>query len=141
MISSSPVHPVQVGIYDLLSGDATLTALGVEGVYDQVPESAPMDYIRIGDHLSIPDNAHGRFGREITSTIHVWTRARGNASGQAIAARIIELLDHQHGDLSALVDGHRIVSIRLEFDQALTDPNPEIRHHVLRFRIITDQEE
>jgi hypothetical protein len=31
------------------------------------------------------------------------------------------------------------VSIRNEFDQALTDPDPEIRHHVLRFRVITAQ--
>ena len=35
--------------------------------------------------------------------------------------------------------GPRIV--RHEFDQALTDPNPELRHHVLRFRIVTDQVE
>jgi len=34
-----------------------------------------------------------------------------------------------------------IVSVRQEYDQALVDPDPQIRHHVLRFRIITAQQE
>lgn len=139
-VSYSPVHAVQVGIYRRLTGDPVLMGM-VVGVYDQVPEDKPKPYVRIGDHLSIPDNAHGRYGREITSTIHVWTEALGNMQGQSIAARINELLDHRPYELSELVDGSRIVSIRNEFDQALTDSDPKVRHHVLRFRIITEQEE
>lgn len=137
-VSYSPVHAVQVGIYRRLTGDPVLMGM-VVGVYDQVPEGTAYPYVRIGDHLSIPDNDHGGFGREITVTVHVWTRARGNAQGQQIADRIIELLDHQ--DRSLPVSGHRVVSVRCEFDQALTDPNPELRHHVIRFRIVTQQEE
>jgi len=95
--------------------------------------------VRIGDHLSIPDNTHDTYGREITTTIHVWTRSRGNAQGQAIATRIGELLDHRPRDLA--VAGHRVVSIRQEFDQVLPDPDPEVRHHILRFRIQTVQTE
>jgi len=106
-------------------------------VYDQVPEDAPHPYIKIGDHLSVPDNDHGGFGRESTVTVHVWTRSRGNAQGQAIANRVIELFDHRPSDVD--VQGHLVVSIRCEFDQALPDPNPEIRHHVVRFRIVTAQ--
>jgi uncharacterized protein (UPF0248 family) len=96
-----------------------------------------MPYVRVGDHLSIPDNDLGSFGRQITATLHVWTKARGNATGQDIAARINAILDHQSAGL--VIPGHRVVSIRNEFDQALTDPDPEIRHHVLRFRVITAQ--
>lgn len=136
-ISRSPVHPVQKAVYGRLSGDPTLAGL-VTGVYDEVPEGTVHPYVRIGDHLSIPDNDHGGFGREITVTIHVWSRARGNSQGQAIANRIGELLDHRR-DLT--VAGHRVISIRQEFDQALPDPDPELRHHVLRFRIITEQVE
>lgn len=96
-----------------------------------------MPYVRVGDHLSIPDNDLTSFGRNVTETLHIWTRARSNASGQDIAARIIEILDHQPEAL--IIPGHRVVSIRSEFDQALTDPDPEIRHHVVRFRVITAQ--
>jgi hypothetical protein len=137
-VSRSPVHPVQEALYGKFTGDGTLMAL-IEGVFDQVPEGQAYPYVRIGDHLSTPDNDHGGFGREITVTIHVWTKTRGNKQGQAIAARVGELLDHQERQLT--VTGHRVVSIRQEFDQAVPDPDPQIRHHVLRFRIITDQEE
>lgn len=136
-VSTSPVHAVQTAIYQRLKGDATLAGM-VTGVYDYVPEGTSYPYVRIGDHLSIPDNTHDTYGREITATIHVWTRARGNAQGQAIAARIWELLDHRAGDVE--VAGHRVVSIRQEFDQVLPDPDPEVRHHILRFRIQTEQE-
>ena len=137
-ISRSPIGPVQVAIYQRLTGDSALMAL-VSGVYDQVPENKAKPYVRIGDHLSTPDNDLTSYGREITVTIHVWTQARGNTSGQAIAARIGQLLDHQERQL--LVEGHQVVSIRQEFDQALPDPDPQVRHHVLRFRITTAQEE
>lgn len=143
MISKSPLNPLQKALFTRLNADATLaTLLGAVGrIVDQVTEGTPYPYVRLGDHLSIPDNDHGGFGRNVTETLHVWTRKRGNATGQAIAARIVELLDHQTGAMSDLLeaDGHRCVSIRAEFDQALTDPDPEIRHHVLRFRVATTQ--
>lgn len=144
MISRSPINPLQKAIFTRLTGDATLAGLLGTGtrIVDQPQEGQPFPYVRIGEHLSIPDNDHGTFGRNITETIHIWTRKRGNATGQAIAGRIVELLDHQPAAISALLaaDGHKCVSIRAEFDQALTDPDPEIRHHVLRFRVITAQQ-
>jgi uncharacterized protein DUF3168 len=143
VVSESPLNALQKAIFTRLSTDATLTALlGAAGrVVDQVTEGTPYPYVRIGDHLSTPDNDHGTFGREVTVTLHVWTKTRGNSSGQAIASRIGELLDHQTAAMSALLDadGHRCVSIRNEFDQALTDPDPEIRHHVIRVRVQTVQ--
>ena len=138
-VSRSPLNPLQAAIYGRLAGDAALAAM-VTDVYDQVPEATVGDYLIIGDHLSTPDNDHGSFGREVTETVHIWTRRRGTKTGQDIAARVTELLDHQPRALSALLAGHRVVSIRCEFDQALKDPNPEIRHHVLRFRITTAQQ-
>jgi hypothetical protein len=139
VISRSPIGPLQAAIYQRLSGDLTLSGLAAGGVHDQVPEGTPHPYVRIGDHLSIDDSDLTSYGREVTVTIHVWSKTRGNAEGQAIAARIGELLDEQERQLD--VEGHRVVSCRQEFDQALPDPDPEIRHHVLRFRIITTQVE
>lgn len=143
MASESPLNPLQKAVFTRLNADATLTTLlgGAGRILDHVPEDQPMPYVRLGDHLSIPDNTHTTFGRNVTVTLHVWTRRRGNASGQSIAARIIELLDHQVAAMSALLaaDGHECVTIRHEFDQALTDPDPEIRHHVLRLRVETSQ--
>jgi hypothetical protein len=150
MISSSPLNPLQAAIVSRLRGDAALAAKlatikgqspSTPAVVDRVPEGQPMPYVRLGDHLSTPDNTHTSYGRRVTETIHVWTRERSMGPGQAIATRVGELLDHQVAAMSALLApaGHRCVSIRQTFDQALDDPDPEIRHHVLRFAIETCQ--
>jgi len=150
VISTLPQNAVQAAIVSRLRGDATLAALlkPIKGqtpptpaVVDFVPEGQTMPYVNVGDHLSVPDNTHTSFGRRITETVHVWTRERSMGPGQVIANRVAELLDHQVAALSALLvpKGHRCVSIRLSFDQALDDPDPEIRHHVLRFTIETAQ--
>jgi hypothetical protein len=142
-ISKSPLNPLQKAIFALLAGDAPLTALlgGPNRVRDYVPEGQAYPYVRVGESTSTQANDMTSFGRSVVETIHVWTRARGNASGQDIAGRITELLDHRPDALTLLLApmGHRVVSIRGEFDQALTDPDPEIRHHVLRFRVETAQ--
>lgn len=139
LISQSPINPLQKALVAKLKADAPLTALlgGKQAIYDQPPEDGTYPYVRVGDHLSIPDNDLTSFGRNITETLHIWTKARGNVTGQDIAARINAILDHQLAGL--IVPGHRVVSIRNEFDQALTDPDPQIRHHVLRFRVVTHQ--
>lgn len=145
-----PASAVQRAIVTLLRADATLTGLlapiaGVSpatpAVVDQPGEGQAYPYIRVGDHLSIPDNTLTTKGRRITETLHIWTRVRSTLPGQTIADRVALLLDHQDADLSAVLAplGHRCIRISLEFDQALTDPDPQIRHHILRFSIETTQ--
>lgn len=147
---SSPQNAIQAALVSRLRGDTALAAMiaKVKGqspptpaVVDRVPEGQEMPYVRVGDHLSTPDNTHTTAGRRVTETLHVWTRERSMGPGQKIATRIGELLDHQVAAFDALLrpNGHRCVSIRLTFDQALDDPDPEIRHHVLRFIIETAQ--
>lgn len=147
-----PVNAVQRVIVALLRGDATLSALlatakGITptapAVVDDVQEGQLYPYIAIGDHLSTPDNDLTSFGRQVTETLHVWTKTRSMTPGQTIADRVALLLDHQDAALTALLTplGHRCVRVSSEFDQALRDPDPQIRHHILRFRIITAMEE
>ncbi|MEX5636533.1 DUF3168 domain-containing protein [Parafrankia sp. FMc2] len=87
----------------------------------------------LGEATEVPDNVHGGFGRQTVITLHVWTTARGYAQGSQIADRLIALLDHQ----PLAIAGRRWISTRYEFGQALPDPDPRIRHHLLRFRITT----
>lgn len=146
----NPITPLQRALVTRLRADATLVTLlapikgvtpATPAVVDQAPEGQAKPYVRIGDHLSIPDNDHTSFGREVTETFHVWTQVRSSKPGQDIADAITASLDHKVADISALLaaDGHECVSIRQEFDQALEDPDPQIRHHVVRFRIQTEQ--
>lgn len=141
-VALDPVDAVQVGLHQLLTGDEILMqALAGEGVYDEVPEGASLDYVVIRDLLSIPDGAHDTHGRQVTATIHTWTLARSNRPGSDIGTRLVALLDHQHAALDALVPGHAVWRIAHEFHQSLPDPNREIRHRIDRFRIYVHQEE
>jgi len=146
----NPASAIQRSLVTILRGDPTLAGLlasiknvtpATPAVVDQAAEGQAKPYVRVGDHLSIPDYDHTSAGREVTETLHVWTQERSNGPGQAIADRVTALLDHQTAAFSAVLEthGHRCVAIRQEFDQALEDPDPQIRHHVLRFRIQTEQ--
>ncbi|MFE6223330.1 DUF3168 domain-containing protein [Streptomyces sp. NPDC057854] len=136
MTAPSPMFPVQAAVYARLTGDEQLSAL-ITGVYDYVPEDVAFPYVTVGEAIETPDNTVAGLGRETVVTLHVWTRARGHAKGLAIAARITALLDHQPLTLA----GAHHVATRYEFGQTLTDPEPpgDIRHVVLRYRVVTEQ--
>lgn len=128
--------PVQGAIDALLRSDTVLNDM-VDGVYDYVPETCPYPFIVTGDVIETPDNRQGSFGWETVVTLHVWSQYRGYAQALRIGARITALLDHQ----PLTVPGLNHIVTRYEFAQTLTDPEPpgNIRHLVLRYRIITEQ--
>lgn len=128
--------PIQRAVYSVLTEDKPLMDQ-VASVYDYLPEVVPYPFVVIGEAIETPDNSHDRYGRETVITLHVWTQARGHTPGLTIAKRLTELLDHQPLTLEGL---HHVVT-RFEFSQTLTDPEPpgDIRHVVLRYRIVTEQ--
>jgi hypothetical protein len=134
-VARSADLPVQKALYALLAGDTALKGM-VSGVYDQVPEDAAFPYVTLGETVETPDNDHDQFGRQNLVSLHVWTRARGHLAGKEITGRLVELIDHQR----LAVPGHRVAAQRYEGSQPFKDPDPEIRHVVARFRIITEQE-
>ena len=146
----SPASAVQRAFVAGLRADAAIASLlataanvtpATPAVVDQPAEGQAYPYIRVGEHLSIPDDDLTSMGRDVTETLHVWTKTRGTGPGQAIADRVGALFHRQVAYMSGLLaaHGHRCVRISLDFEQALTDPDPQIRHHVLRFRVITAQ--
>lgn len=128
--------PVQIAIYARLTGDEPLMDV-ISGVYDFMPEDVPYPYLVIGEAVETPDNRHGGFGRQTVVTLHAWSRYRGYAQVLGIGAQVNGLLDHQ----PLPVTGLKHIATRLEFSQPLTDPEPpgDLRHLVLRYRVITEQ--
>jgi hypothetical protein len=118
-----------------LNSDSELRAL-VTGIFDEVPEGQVHPYVVLGEAFETPDNTHDTFGREVVITLHTWSRYRGYAEVLRITDRIITLLDHQ--PLS--ITGHNVIAVRHEFAQTLRDPDPEIRHVPIRFRVVTEQD-
>lgn len=132
-VAALPINDLQVALYEALD-----TELSV-GVYDNVPERTTKPYVTIGEVFGTPDNWHGGFGWNVVATIHVWTKSRGFKSAIDIANEIIALLDHQKSALT-LPATWSLVSIRFEQIQTLRDPDPEIRHVPVQFRLVIHQE-
>jgi hypothetical protein len=130
---------IQQAVYGALTGDAQLTALlgGDDKIVDGAPEDIAYPWIDLGEAMETPFNTHDGFGRETPITLHVWTQARGHSQGLTIAARVLQVLDHQ----PLTITGHHHIVTRYESGQTLTDPEPpgDIRHVVLRYRVITEQ--
>jgi hypothetical protein len=139
--AGSPAIPIQQGIYELATGDATLDGL-VNGVFDNVPEGVDKPYVTLDESIETPDNAHGQFGSITIQTLRIWTRARGHREGLTIEARLRELLDHRIAELDAVVTGHKVRAVRFEQREAIIDPEPpgDIRHIAVNYRITTEQE-
>lgn len=95
-MSGSPASPFQDAIYTRLSGDATLvTTLGA-GVYDVVPDRAAFPYVTIGEQTEAPNDTMGKTGRDVTITVHIWTRdseSRSKQPAQLLMNRVDALLD------------------------------------------------
>lgn len=132
----SPLAAIQRAIYQRLSDDEELGA----PVYDQVPEDAPMPYVVFGEATETPSNWHGGFGRNSTHTLHAWSQQATFDEVNAIADRVVQLLDHQ--PLSLHDESWHVMAVRFEFAQTLRDPHPPHARHVpIRFRISTEQPE
>lgn len=138
MAALDPADALQVGVYTVLSGDATLASLAT--VHDGVPEGVAPPYVVIGEMMSTPDGVHSREGRQTVATVHSWTRSEGMATANAIGGRVVALLQHRHAALDLVVPGHKVWMVGHEYAQTLDDPEPGIRHRVDRFRIWTTQE-
>lgn len=128
----SALLAVQRAFYERLSEDLDVP------VYDWAPEDAPYPYVVIGEATEMADNNHSNFGREMTLTLHVWTKGHeGFAPTLEIVDAIQQSLDHQ---LDLDLVGHRVVTLRLDQVLTLRDPDPLIRHAPVRFRVQTEQE-
>lgn len=131
------LDPLQTAMYARMVADETLLALlGGAYIYDEAPETQRDNYVTIGEVFSLPDNAHDGFGAESIATLHVWSRYRGFAQGLAIAGQIQKLFDHRPLDVA----GHEVIAVHFESAQTLSDPDPQVRHIPIRFRIFTEQE-
>jgi hypothetical protein len=95
---------ITAAIYDVLSGDATLTALlstyeGEPGIFtvQPVPEEAALPYIvTTGAVAVVPNDTKTTRGRTITRDVRCYAPAGGSAATvEAIAERVRTLLHRQ----------------------------------------------
>lgn len=124
---------LQGAVLARLLADLDLAELVGDRVYDEVPEGTPKPYISIGDAVETPDNELAAFGSRVAHSLHVWSAYGGYAESLGIVARLMRLLDHQ----PLTVPGRGVVAVRHEQTVTMRDPDPDVRHVVVRFAFDT----
>lgn len=127
---------LQIAIRERLVADTELDSL-ITGVVDEVPEDQAYPYITVGHVTEIADDAHDRQGLTSTATLHIWSRYRGWKQALVILGHVDRILDRRPLDVEGFTD----VSIKREWHQTVPDPDPEIRHIPVRFRVWLTKEE
>ncbi len=132
---AGPALELQKAIFAALSQDGALTGLlGGLRVFDRVPASTPFPYVTFG-RTSLYDWSTGtERGAEQLFTLHVWSKAQGKSETLAILERIAALLD----DRPLTLDGHALVSMRLEFSEVRHDEDLAVHHGLARFRALME---
>jgi hypothetical protein len=131
------IWDIQKAVYDSLSSDGVLTALladGADSVFDHVPPGSAFPYIVIGEMSSRPLDTMGGHGRDVSVTIHSYSRGRGMKELKAIMCAVFEGLH----DADFAIDGHDMISCRETVTDCFVEQDGDTRHGVQRFRIVTE---
>lgn len=127
---TAALWPLQAAVYSKLTADTALMGL-VTGVLDYVPEAQVAPYVTIGAITEVPSDSHSQRGLTSNLSLHVWSRYRGYKQAADILAALDALLDRQPLTVAGYID----VSIANSQSQELRDPDPELRHIAVTYRV------
>ncbi|MEU0309783.1 DUF3168 domain-containing protein [Streptomyces cyaneofuscatus] len=127
---TTALWPLQEAVYAKLTADSALMAL-VRGLYDEVPETAAFPYVSFGSATEVVDDAHNQRGLAVNLVLHVWSKYPGKKEAAGILAALDNVLDRQPLDVA----GFRDVSVAHQQHQHVRDPDPDIRHINVAYRV------
>lgn len=127
---TAALWPLQQAVYAKLTGHAPLMAL-VTGVYDEVPEAVAHPYVSLGSITENVSDAHNQRGLDAAVVLHVWSKYRGFKEAAVILDALDTALDRQ----PLTVAGFRDVSIAHDQHTEVRDPDPDIRHINVSYRV------
>lgn len=125
-------NPLQVAIYNKLTGDSTLMSLVTNRIYDHVPQGAAFPYLAIGDDTLTDWSTFARLGQQATVTLHAWSREKGRKEVKAILSQVDTVLNRQELTLS----GFTFVACVREFEETFLDADGITYHGVQRYRVM-----
>ncbi|MDQ1037272.1 hypothetical protein QFZ75_003688 [Streptomyces sp. V3I8] len=127
---TSGLWPLQQAVYGKLTGHAPLMAL-VRGVYDEVPEAVAHPYVSIGSITENVDDAHNQRGLSASVVLHIWSKYRGFKEAAGILVQLDAALDR----VPLAVAGFKDISIAHDQHTQVRDPDPDIRHINVSYRV------
>lgn len=133
---SSASWALQTAIFAALSANTGLkTLLGTPPrIYDEVPRSAAMPYLVIGEDKQADWSTATDTGTEHALTLNVWSRARGRKECKTITDTIIAALDNAALSLPA----HVLISLNFRNADVQRLSDGQTTRATLRFRAITE---
>ncbi len=136
-MTTDSLFKTQAALYSKLTGATAVTELlagGAESVMDEVPADSSFPYIVIGEISAKTLDTQGHRGRDVTATIHSYSRGRGMKEIKDIMSAIFESLH----DGTLAVAGQTIILCQETSADAFIDGDGETRHGIQKFRIITE---
>lgn len=126
---------VQRALYETLAAHPPLMA-AVTGIFDYVPQWQKLPYVTVGEAVETDWSAKDFEGREHRISVHAWSDHAGMAEAKAILGLVDEALEH----MPAMLDGHRLVSLRFLSSRVIADVKDEVRHGIADYRARTVRE-
>jgi hypothetical protein len=132
---SSAAIALRKAVFATLSASSELTArLGGNRIHDHAPANVPFPYLTFG-LTSMQDWSTGtEDGNEHIFTVHVWSKAKGLSETLELMEAVRTVLH----DASLSLQGHHLVNLRREFEEARFDDDLVVHHGILRFRAVTE---
>ncbi|MDX3507368.1 DUF3168 domain-containing protein [Streptomyces caniscabiei] len=127
---TTALWPLQLALVQQLRAAAPLTAL-VTGVFDEVPEDTAHPYVTVGSITETVADGHNQRGLDAQVELHVWSRYPGYREAADILAALDAALDRQ----ALTVSGFKDVSVAHQQHTELRDPDPDIRHINVSYRV------
>ncbi len=126
---------LQKALLQVLKADAGLNEWVNRRVFDHVPQQSDFPYITFGTASTYDWSTSTERGGEHLLTLHVWTHRASRKTVFDIMDRIERLLL----SVPLPLEGHKLVSIRLEYAQTALADNRGSFAGVMRYRAVTEE--
>ncbi|WP_292678832.1 DUF3168 domain-containing protein [Mesorhizobium sp.] len=127
---------LQQALFLRLKSDASLSALlGGAGLLERPTDNAAFPYVTCGQTSAFDWDTSTENTDDQLITLHVWSKAHGDAETLAIMAAIQARL----ADAALVIGPRGQTRLSLEFAEARPDEDLLVHHGLLRFRAITQE--
>lgn len=132
---ASSASELQKAVFAALEANASLLAMiGGNRIFDHVPVNTPFPYLVFGRTTVSDWSTDTEDGCEHLFTIHAWSKARGKLE----VLNIMSALCQQLHEADLVLQGHRLVNLRCEFEEIRHDEDLDAYHGMARFRAVTE---
>ncbi|MBZ9808746.1 DUF3168 domain-containing protein [Mesorhizobium sp. CA13] len=127
---------LQQGLFLRLKSDPSLSALlGGAGLRQQPTDNAAFPYVTCGQTCAFDWDTGAENSDDQLITLHVWSKAHGDAETRAI----MDAIEARLADAVLEVGARGQTRLSLEFSEARYDEELLVHHGLLRFRALTQE--